>query len=185
MSRLFPRDVRLRNLGQTGRNAFCARDQFGIKPFYYAESGNDFYYASESKAIYKVLEDKKFDKDALQDYMTFQFVPEPETLTKEIKMLEPGHYIVKKLGQNPVIKRYYYAQFSPVVRPEEEYVKKFAKSCLIPLKSICAQTFRSDHFFQAESIRQSSLRLPRISILILKRFQSDLNVKAIVSLTLP
>lgn len=124
MSRLFPRDVRLRNLGQTGRNAFCARDQFGIKPFYYAESGNDFYYASESKAIYKVLEDKKFDKDALQDYMTFQFVPEPETLTKEIKMLEPGHYIVKKLGQNPVIKRYYYAQFSPVVRPEEEYVKK-------------------------------------------------------------
>ena len=66
---------------------FCARDQFGIKPFYYAESGNDFYYASESKAIYKVLEDKKFDKDALQDYMTFQFVPEPETLTKEIKML--------------------------------------------------------------------------------------------------
>lgn len=103
---------------------FCARDQFGIKPFYYAESGNDFYYASESKAIYKVLEDKKFDKDALQDYMTFQFVPEPETLTKEIKMLEPGHYIVKKLGQNPVIKRYYYAQFSPVVRPEEEYVKK-------------------------------------------------------------
>ena len=57
------------------------------------------------------MEDKKFDKDALQDYMTFQFVPEPETLTKEIKMLEPGHYIVKKLGQNPVIKRYYYAQF--------------------------------------------------------------------------
>lgn len=103
---------------------FCARDHFGIKPFYYAESGDDFYYASESKAIYKILKDRHFDRDALQDYMTFQFVPEPETLTKEIKMLEPGHYIVKKPGERPVIRRYYYAQFSPVVKSEEEYIKE-------------------------------------------------------------
>lgn len=103
---------------------FAARDHFGIKPFYYAIIGDNFYYGSESKAIYKVIQQKTFDKNALQDYMTFQFVPEPETLTQEIKMLEPGYYLSKKLGEKPKKKRYYYAQFKPVIRPEDEYIKK-------------------------------------------------------------
>ncbi|KRL99909.1 asparagine synthase 1 [Liquorilactobacillus satsumensis DSM 16230 = JCM 12392] len=103
---------------------FAARDHFGIKPFYYAMVDHDFYYGSESKAIFKVLQHKTFDQDALQDYMTYQYVPEPESLVKEIRMLEPGHYLTKKLGQQPEIKRYYYAQFKPVIRPENEYIKK-------------------------------------------------------------
>ena len=103
---------------------FAARDQFGIKPFYYAIHDGDFYYASESKSIYKILKDKIFDKDALQDYMTFQFVPEPETLTKEIKMLAPGCSLTKKLGQAPRIDRYYHREFHPVQRTEAEYAKK-------------------------------------------------------------
>ncbi|WP_057745006.1 asparagine synthase (glutamine-hydrolyzing) [Liquorilactobacillus capillatus] len=103
---------------------FAARDHFGIKPFYYAVIGDDFYYGSESKAIYKVIQQKTLNKNALQDYMTFQFVPEPETLTQEIQMLEPGYYLIKKLGEKPQKKRYYYAQFKPVQRPESEYIKK-------------------------------------------------------------
>ncbi|KRM96545.1 asparagine synthase [Liquorilactobacillus aquaticus DSM 21051] len=103
---------------------FAARDHFGIKPFYYAIIGDNFYYGSESKAIYKVMQQKTFDQSALQDYMTFQFVPEPETLTQEIRMLEPGHYLIKKLDEKVKEKRYYYAQFKPVIRPENEYIKK-------------------------------------------------------------
>ena len=105
---------------------FGARDHFGIKPLYYAQVGDKFYYASENKAIYSQLQkdQRTFDKDALQDYMTFQFVPEPETLTKEIRMLQPGHYFIKRPGEDIKIKRYFYAQFKPVDRPEDEYVKK-------------------------------------------------------------
>ena len=105
---------------------FGARDHFGIKPLYYAQVGDKFYYASENKAIYSQLQkdQRTFDKDALQDYMTFQFVPEPETLTKEIRMLQPGHYFIKRPGEDIQIKRYFYAQFKPVDRPEDEYVKK-------------------------------------------------------------
>ncbi|CAM2799058.1 asparagine synthase (glutamine-hydrolyzing) [Dellaglioa algida] len=106
------------------KTLFAARDQFGIKPFYYATADDQFYYGSESKAIYKVLKNKTFDKDALQDYMTFQFVPEPETLTKEINMLQPGHYLTKKMGEEPVITQYFSAEFHPVVRPEETYIKR-------------------------------------------------------------
>jgi len=103
---------------------FAARDQFGIKPFYYAIKDDNFYYASESKAIYKILKDKTFDKNAMQDYMTFQFVPEPETLTKEIKMLAPGCSLTKKLGSAPQIDRYYHREFHPVQRTEAEYAQK-------------------------------------------------------------
>ena len=105
---------------------FAGRDHFGIKPLFYATVGDRFYYASESKSIVKVLkkDEMSFDQDAMQDYMTFQFVPEPETMLKPIKMLQPGHYIIKRPGKKPEIKRYFYAQFHPVDRPEEEYVKK-------------------------------------------------------------
>lgn len=106
------------------KTMFAARDHFGIKPLYYAEEGDKFYYASEGKAIYKVLKDKSFDKAALQDYMTFQFVPEPKTLTKEIKAVLPGHYIIKKPGQAVVTKRYFKPEFNVIARPEEEYVKR-------------------------------------------------------------
>jgi asparagine synthase (glutamine-hydrolysing) len=103
---------------------FAARDQFGIKPFYYAIKDDNFYYASESKAIYKILKDKTFDKNAMQDYMTFQFVPEPETLTKENKMLAPGCSLTKKLGSAPQVTRYYHREFHPVKRTEAEYAQK-------------------------------------------------------------
>ncbi|AVK62102.1 asparagine synthase (glutamine-hydrolyzing) [Lactobacillus sp. CBA3605] len=106
------------------KTLFAARDQFGIKPFYYAIQDDDFYYASESKAIYKILKDKTFDKNAMQDYMTFQFVPEPETLTKEIKMLAPGCSLTKKIGAAPRLNRYYHREFHPVQRSEAEYAQK-------------------------------------------------------------
>ncbi|WPP09657.1 asparagine synthase (glutamine-hydrolyzing) [Pediococcus inopinatus] len=102
---------------------FAARDQFGIKPFYYAIQDDNFFYASESKAIYKILKSKTFDEDALQDYMTFQFVPEPETLTHEIQMLAPGCTLTKKLGEAPVINRYFHREFHPVIKPEADYIK--------------------------------------------------------------
>ncbi|MCP0887057.1 asparagine synthase (glutamine-hydrolyzing) [Ligilactobacillus sp. WILCCON 0076] len=106
------------------RTMFAARDHFGIKPLYYAEQEDKFYYASEGKAIYKVLENKHFDEQTLQDYMTFQFVPEPKTLTKEIQMLLPGSYLIKEYGKKAVVKRYFTPQFTPIIRPEAEYIKK-------------------------------------------------------------
>lgn len=116
------------------KTLFAARDQFGIKPFYYAIAGNDFYYASESKAIYKILKDKQFDQDALQDYLTFQYVPEPETLTKEIKLLAPGCSLTKKLGAAPQIKRYYHREFHPVKRSEQEYAERLKATLIDSVK---------------------------------------------------
>ena len=41
---------------------FAARDHFGIKPFYYAMENDQFYYASEQKALYPILKERQFDQ---------------------------------------------------------------------------------------------------------------------------
>lgn len=106
------------------KTMFAARDMFGIKPFYYAEVNGQLMYGSEQKSLYPLLREQKFNHKALQDYMTFQFVPEPETLSSEIKALLPGTYMVKKLGQPIVIKQYVDTTFAPVNKSEDEFAKE-------------------------------------------------------------
>jgi asparagine synthase (glutamine-hydrolysing) len=72
------------------QSLFCARDRFGIKPFYYASVGGTFYFASEPKALLPFLSAIETDPDALKDYLTFQFVLGEKTLFAGIRKLEPG-----------------------------------------------------------------------------------------------
>ncbi|MGR5942124.1 asparagine synthase-related protein [Bacillus pacificus] len=43
-----------------------------------------------------VMEDKGVNPTSLQHYFTYQYGPEPETLTIDVNKIEPGHYFVKK-----------------------------------------------------------------------------------------
>jgi asparagine synthase (glutamine-hydrolysing) len=73
----------------------AARDHFGIKPLYYFVDKNTILFASEIKALLAhphVTSD--FDQDALNDYLTFQFVLGDKTLFKNIHKIMPGHYLV-------------------------------------------------------------------------------------------
>ena len=62
-----------------------ARDPFGIKPFFYREEEKRTFFASEKKSILLAMDHEELNYDAAQHYMTYQFVPEPETMTKGIK----------------------------------------------------------------------------------------------------
>jgi len=70
------------------RELFCARDPFGIKPFFYAltagghrpRSGPQLRFASERKALHGPGEVTTLDPDALRRYLAFQYVPAPATL---------------------------------------------------------------------------------------------------------
>lgn len=77
---------------------FCARDRFGIKPFYYAVVNNVFYFASETKALLPFMPSVATDKEGLQDYLTFQFCLEGKTLFEGIRELQPGHFLTIKNG---------------------------------------------------------------------------------------
>jgi asparagine synthase (glutamine-hydrolysing) len=77
---------------------FCARDRFGIKPFYYAVVGDSFYFASEAKALLPFLAEIRTDSDALKDYLTFQFVLGEKTLFAGVSKLEPGQSLTIEGG---------------------------------------------------------------------------------------
>ncbi|WP_239254221.1 asparagine synthase (glutamine-hydrolyzing) [Listeria ilorinensis] len=103
---------------------YGARDPFGIKPFFYAEENGKLYMGSEKKSILHALQKKTLDEVSLQNYMTFQFVPEPDTLTSEVKRLLPGHHFTKKIGGEMKISQYWKVAFTPVQKSEETWVKE-------------------------------------------------------------
>jgi asparagine synthase (glutamine-hydrolysing) len=74
------------------RALFLARDRFGIKPLYYSWDGRTLRFGSEIKAI---LEDPEMrvtlDPLALDEYLTYLYVPAPRSIFREIRKLLPGH----------------------------------------------------------------------------------------------
>jgi asparagine synthase (glutamine-hydrolysing) len=74
---------------------FLGRDQFGIKPLYYAHCRDRLYFASEIKAILAQPHlPRQVNLPALQAMLTLGFVPGPETMFKEIYKLPPAHFLI-------------------------------------------------------------------------------------------
>ncbi len=103
------------------KKLFGARDHFGIKPFFYATKDDTTYFASEKKSILLAM-DGKLDHDSLQNYLSFQYVPEPNTMTADIHKLEPGHYFTKKPGCKMNIQCYWKPKFNPVHTEESKFI---------------------------------------------------------------
>ncbi len=116
------------------QTVFGARDPFGIKPYFYFEDGERTFFASEKKSILLALENDVLDYDSLQHYLTYQFVPEPNTMSKGIHKLEPGHYFTKKIGSPMEIKRYWKASFTPVQKSESAFIKEIQEVLIDSVK---------------------------------------------------
>src|SRR5581483_7291994 len=77
------------------KTLFCARDRLGKKPFKFYIDHNVFMFASELKAILTQPEyHRELDHMALHHYLTFQYVPAPQTGFTHIHKLEAGHYLL-------------------------------------------------------------------------------------------
>ena len=99
---------------------FIARDFFGIKPMHYTQIGNDFVYASEIKSILEYPKfEKKFNRKALDSYLSFQYAVPPETFFEGVYCLMPGHYLWYKDGEVETT-RYFEARFNPNEEMTEE-----------------------------------------------------------------
>lgn len=95
---------------------FFGRDPFGIKPFYYRENDEGVVFSSEFKAFRfdsNMKDGYTVDKTALQHYLTFQYVPEPNTITPGIKVLPAGHYAKIGLGEKLCPQKYVDYKFTP------------------------------------------------------------------------
>jgi asparagine synthase (glutamine-hydrolysing) len=71
---------------------FLARDHFGIKPLYYCERGGRLAFASEIKSLLEVPGiETSMSREALDQYLTFLWVPDPMTMFDGILKLPAGH----------------------------------------------------------------------------------------------
>jgi len=108
------------------KTIFCARDRVGKKPFKYYLDDNVFIFASELKAILTQKEYKKEpDYIAINHYLTLQYCPAPLTGFKDIKKLEPAHYLFIDLKTKGVEKeRYWKLDYSQKLDLSEDEWKK-------------------------------------------------------------
>ena len=104
------------------KTLFCARDKFGIKPFYYFIDKNNFYFSSEAKALLPFVNRIQTDYNALKDYFVFQFVLEEKTLFKGVKQLLPAHFLIVKEGKI-LIKKYWEVNYDLDWQHNKKYFK--------------------------------------------------------------
>jgi asparagine synthase (glutamine-hydrolysing) len=91
---------------------FCARDRFGKKPFCYTLMPHSFVFGSEIKAI-TIDPDVSVSPNfhAIEQYLTYQFVPSPLTAFDGITRLMPGEYLTCDLKGN--VETHQYWEISP------------------------------------------------------------------------
>ncbi len=104
------------------RNAlFLARDRFGKKPLYYGVVGGRYLlFASELKALLvHPMTERRLDRKAVDSYLAYGYVPDPDTIYAGIKKLPPAHTLLVRRGaplSSPT--RYWRLKFN--IRPVDE-----------------------------------------------------------------
>jgi asparagine synthase (glutamine-hydrolysing) len=100
----------------------AARDPFGIKPLYLLETMDGLFLASERKALTPFAGNPaaSLDTDALAHYLSFQFVPDPLTLHRQVKRVPPGHRLTWTPGGSVRLDRYFRPSLRPLHRPSAE-----------------------------------------------------------------
>lgn len=87
------------------------RDRMGKKPLYYWRSPDVFVFASEIKGVL-AHPDVPCEPNprAIDAYLTFGYVPTPETFFDGIRSLPPAHVLTLEPGRDPRIERYWRLQ---------------------------------------------------------------------------
>ena len=77
-----------------------ARDRIGQKPLYYAVVGDRLVFGSELKCLAEVPGIcNEIDPTAIDEFLTYQYVPHPGSIWKGVRKLPPGHFAIFEKGQ--------------------------------------------------------------------------------------
>lgn len=120
---------------------FIARDRSGQKPLYYYYQNNKFIFGSEIKAILAAnFVSPETNIAAIDPYLTLRYVPEPNTMFKNIYTLPAAHYLVLQNSQL-MIKRYWNIdliennQYLPFKQSLESLEKKLRHAVQLVMRS--------------------------------------------------
>lgn len=107
---------------------FCARDRFGIKPFYYYQDVDKMVFSSEIKSILKCEKiDKSLSPEALDSYFAFGYITSDLSIYKNIRKLQPGHFMILSFKDKVSIKikKYWEIDFNPdYTKSEKQWVEE-------------------------------------------------------------
>jgi len=108
------------------KSLFCARDRFGVKPFYYSVGPDWFVFGSEIKALFEHPDvPRSPNPSAIYDFLSMRLADHTnETFFEGISRLPAGHTLTYRPGHAPVIERYWDCQpaFQDDSSPETEAV---------------------------------------------------------------
>lgn len=103
---------------------FLARDRLGQKPLLYYYDNKHFCFASEFSALLASgLVDKSINYEAIDQYLTFGYVPAPATIYEKIFKILPAHYGIFKNGKLN-LKKYWDLDYSPKISISEREAAK-------------------------------------------------------------
>ncbi len=78
---------------------FVVRDRPGIKPLHYYKDDEKFLFGSEIKSILQCERvPREVNLEALDRFLTFEYVFSPETIFQNIQKLPPGHFLLLRNG---------------------------------------------------------------------------------------
>ena len=122
------------------KELFLSRDRFGIKPLYYFEQDDNFYFASEMKAFFPVMKERKINYGILDKKNYFTYEATPNCCIKGIKKVQAGHYGYLKNGRLTLCKWWdTLDNLSEVPKSYEEQVELlrelFLDACKIRMRS--------------------------------------------------
>ncbi|MFH0859839.1 MAG: asparagine synthase (glutamine-hydrolyzing) [Candidatus Altiarchaeota archaeon] len=111
------------------RRFFLARDRLGIKPLYYLLDSDRLIFASELKSIIEFPTVKReLNREALDYYLSYNYVPAPHSIFEGIRKLQPGHTLT--VGErSSALRRYWQLTF-----PHRPYVSlKYFETRIVEL----------------------------------------------------
>lgn len=123
------------------KELFCARDHFGIKPFYYYADRDVFVFASEIKALFCIPDiPKKINELMIADYLLWSAEDTEITFFENIHRLPAAHSMTLRPGSR-VMTRYWSLDPSAALSPQsdesyaEMYKEIFSKCVLSRARS--------------------------------------------------
>jgi asparagine synthase (glutamine-hydrolysing) len=85
---------------------FIARDRFGVKPLLYYKDEDKFIFASEMKSVLAYNVPKEIDWASVRQYFTLGYIPEPNSIFRDVKKIEAGSYLL--INKSRFVSRKYY-----------------------------------------------------------------------------
>ncbi|MEZ6109836.1 MAG: asparagine synthase (glutamine-hydrolyzing) [Pirellulaceae bacterium] len=101
------------------RRLVLARDRIGQKPLFYRAEAGRVLFASELKSLLQVPDvPREIDPGAVDEYLTYQYVPHPHCILQGIHKLPPGHFAVFQDG-NVEVRPYWQPDFAHEIAIDE------------------------------------------------------------------